>query len=466
MAATTYDVRIWKTEVYRGKKVTTYKVRWSVAGRAFKEPYRNSAQAESFRSELVAAARRGEAFYLATGLPVSMNRVDGSVPWYTFALDYTDTKWPRIAATTRRTQAEALTAVTMLMLTSQRGKPDDALLRAALKRWAFNTARRDDPARPENVSSALEWVASHSKPVAALTDSEDLRRVLDGLAVRVDGTVRAPSVVSRWRKILNNAVVHAIDRKILAVNPIPGLKWRPPRGVQVIDRRVVANPVQARSLIRAVGEDSEAGARLVAYFACIYFAALRPEEVAALHRHNVTLPSEGWGEFHLERAAPHAGKEWTNNGAARDDRQLKQREIGEVRPVPCPPELTAILHRHLAAYGTSPSGRIFVGVRTAEHLSNVTVSRVWQRARTALFTPEVAASPLAEGPYDLRHAAVSTWLNAGVPATKVAEWAGHSVEVLLKIYAKCIDGEDARLRARVQDALGHPPDSAENLGAS
>lgn len=45
------------------------------------------------------------------------------------------------------------------------------------------------------------------------------------------------------------------------------------------------------------------------------------------------------------------------------------------------------------------------------------------------------------------------WLAAGVPVTKVAEWAGHSVEVLLKIYAKCLDGEEARTRAKVTAAL-------------
>jgi integrase len=43
-------------------------------------------------------------------------------------------------------------------------------------------------------------------------------------------------------------------------------------------------------------------------------------------------------------------------------------------------------------------------------------------------------------PYDLRHAAVSLWLNSGVPATEVARRAGHGVAVLLKIYAHCIDG--------------------------
>jgi hypothetical protein len=53
-------------------------------------------------------------------------------------------------------------------------------------------------------------------------------------------------------------------------------------------------------------------------------------------------------------------------------------------------------------------------------------------------------------------AGVSTWLNAGVPATQVAEWAGHSVDVLLKIYAKCIVGQDKVARRRISDALADP----------
>lgn len=45
-------------------------------------------------------------------------------------------------------------------------------------------------------------------------------------------------------------------------------------------------------------------------------------------------------------------------------------------------------------------------------------------------------SVLARRPYDLRHACVSTWLNAGVPPAQVAEWTGHGVEVLLRVYAQ------------------------------
>jgi integrase len=65
-----------------------------------------------------------------------------------------------------------------------------------------------------------------------------------------------------------------------------------------------------------------------------------------------------------------------------------------------------------------------------------------------------SASPLARRPYDLRHACLSTWLNAGVPAAQVAEWAGHSVNVLLRVYAKCLDGQEESAKRRIESALG------------
>jgi hypothetical protein len=93
----------------------------------------------------------------------------------------------------------------------------------------------------------------------------------------------------------------------------------------VVDRRSVANPVQARTLLNAVREQRRSGPRLVAFFGCLYFAALRPEEAVSLAKHNLSLPTEGWGEMHLESAEPYAGKEWTDSGNNRDRRQLKQR---------------------------------------------------------------------------------------------------------------------------------------------
>ena len=167
------------------------------------------------------------------------------------------------------------------------------------------------------------------------------------------------------------------------------------------------------------------GRRLVALFGCLYYAALRPEEAISLAKHNLSLPTQGSGELHVERAEPYAGKEWTDSGRNRDQRPLKQRARGEVRHVPCPPPLTALLHAHIQEFGVQPDGRLFVGERNDGELPTMTIGRVWRRARQAAFTAEVAASPLARTPYDLRHAAVSTWLNGGMPPTTVARvgWA-------------------------------------------
>jgi integrase len=78
---------------------------------------------------------------------------------------------------------------------------------------------------------------------------------------------------------------------------------------------------------------------------------------------------------------------------------------------------------------------------------------LWAKARAAALTAEEVTSPLARRPYDLRHAGVSTWLNGGVPAPEVAAWAGHSVDVLLRVYAKCVAGQEDVLRRRVEEAL-------------
>ena len=94
-----------------------------------------------------------------------------------------------------------------------------------------------------------------------------------------------------------------------------------------------------------------------------------------------------------------------------------------------------------------------VAVFGAANSAESTYCRTWRRAREDALTAEEVASPLARRPYDLRHAAVSTWLNAGVPSTQVAEWAGHSVAVLLQIYAKCIAGQEDAARRRIAQAL-------------
>ena len=83
--STTYDVRIWKTERCHGQRGTTYKVRWVVAGRQRKKSFQAKALADSFRSELMAALRKGQPFDTTTGCPFRGQEVVQSESWYAFA---------------------------------------------------------------------------------------------------------------------------------------------------------------------------------------------------------------------------------------------------------------------------------------------------------------------------------------------------------------------------------------------
>jgi integrase len=75
-----------------------------------------------------------------------------------------------------------------------------------------------------------------------------------------------------------------------------------------------------------------------------------------------------------------------------------------------------------------------------------------KRARDRALAPAQVASPLAARPYDLRDSGVTLALNAGVPAPEVARRAGHSVAVLLRVYAGCID-HDELWNDRIDQAL-------------
>jgi hypothetical protein len=49
-----------------------------------------------------------------------------------------------------------------------------------------------------------------------------------------------------------------------------------------------------------------------------------------------------------------------------------------------------------------------------------------------------------------------TWrLNSGVPPAEIAVWAGHSVEMLMRTYARCVTGMEDVWITRIDKTL-HP----------
>jgi integrase len=455
---TTFEVRIWSIQEHKGsiqrsgKPRSTYRLRWRVAGRVFGKSFQTKALAESFRAKLLTAQRQGVAFDEASGLPEPMARDLNTRSWYDHAVAFVDMKWPRSAAKHRKSIAEALATVTTALLSTSRGAPADTEIRRALYAWSFNRARREAGPPPADLVPVVRWVGSNTVSLTDLGDAALVRKALDALALRLDGKPAAANTVARKRAVFYGALRYAVELRLLVMHPMDYVQWSTPRSNEEVDRRSVVNTQQAIALLGAVHEIAP---KLVGFFACMYYAALRPAEALHLRIDDCDLPDSGWGMLRLSGSTQYVGRGWGDDSdTVREDRELKHRAKSAVRNVPAPPVLVRALRWHIAAYGHAADGRLFVNQGHGRgSVSKETYARVWRQARAAAFTPTQQRSPLAKVPYQLRHAAVSLWLNAGVPATQVAEWAGHSVHVLLKVYAKCIDGQDEAARRRIEAAL-------------
>jgi integrase len=468
-----YEVRIWGFQEYQGKDrktgkpKVTYRLRWEVAGKTFSKSFQTKAMAETFRSKLLVEQRAGMAFDELTGLPEPMARELSAVTWYDLAVAYVDLKWPRAAAKHRKSIAESLATVTPVLLDTDRGRPGPAVIRAALYGWVFNRTRRESGQVPEDLAPVVEWLQAHSVKLSRLEDDTDLvRQALDALATLLNGKPAAPNTLARKRAVFSGALTYAVERRWIDRHPMSRVNWTAPKVMDFVDRKVVVNPKQAKALLDAVGEHMP---ELVAFFGCMYYSALRPEEVLHLHVDEFEPPRRKgkWGWLHLSGATISVGNGWGDTDDTHEDRGLKHRPSSSTRDVPAPPQLCELLAKHLAEWPPGPNGRLFVTRRgpwgriipgKAKPIPNNTYTTVWKQARQKALSPRQRRSPLAARPYDLRHAAVSTWLNSGVSPTRVAEWAGHSVAVLLKIYAKCIDGETASALRRIEAALQFEPD--------
>jgi len=111
-----------------------------------------------------------------------------------------------------------------------------------------------------------------------------------------NGKAAAPTTVRRRRAVFNNALQYAVELEELAANNLSRVGWRAPKVSEVVDRRVVINPDQARELLTAVTYVGrlDRGRDVRGFFACLYFAGLRPAEALGLREQDCRLPRTGW----------------------------------------------------------------------------------------------------------------------------------------------------------------------------
>lgn len=460
----TFDVRIYKLQSRSGRR-RPFMVRWRVGSRDHSESYQFEAQADGRRAELMAALRLGQQFDTHTGLPVEELRARNKVTWFEHAVEYAWMKWPRVSAKHRAGIADAMATVTIALTTSTSGQAPPGL-RLMLLSWAFRMVRDGHGAWvprmkvgevPPDVALGMEWIGRHSLSLADAARPDSLRKALGAVSLKLDGGEAGENTVRRKRVVFNNSLRYAVSCDRLESNPLPKVDWQPPLADIEVDFRFVPGPRVARDLITAVGAQGPRGAHLEAFFGCLYYAAMRPAEAAALIEKDCLLPSlqadpEAWGELVLARSHPEAGSGWTDDGRPHDTRGLKRRARNATRNIPIPPDLVCLLRAHLQRHGTTPDGRLFRAVRGGR-VSSTEYCRTWSVARRSILPAEDIETSFAQVPYCLRHAGISLWITAGIPPAEAARRAGHSLAVLYRIYAKPLRGHQDGANQLIAAAL-------------
>ena len=214
--------------------------------------------------------------------------------------------------------------------------------------------------------------------MSALEDPAVVCDVLDALAVSLDGNPAAPEYFSRRRRVLHRALGYAVRKKRLDKNPLskgqPARRLDTPAGTRTTPstRARSEAPRWSPTMLTACSYvGNRQGPRFVAFYGCMFYAMMRPSEVAALTREGCHLPETGWGHLIFADASPAAGRAYTDDGQVHEHRGLKGRTKGRprrrrarrpVRKVPIPPELVELLRAHIETFGTGP-GRAAVPLR-------------------------------------------------------------------------------------------------------
>ncbi|MEV2258622.1 integrase [Streptomyces anulatus] len=446
-----YNVRFWEIRERLDRR-KPFMVRWTVDGREKSESFMTFGLADSRRSKLMTAARDGVAFDVHTGLPASeLRAIKQRTTWYDLAHEYLDQRWDRTPGTTRRTLADAFATITPALVRPGAAYPEPRVLRRALYSWAFNkNAWVQEP--QEEWRKALDWMKRNSLPVGVLAEADVLRRGLDALCRKLDGTAAAAKTARRKRAAFSEVLNTAVERGYFAENPLNRLRWNAPAVNEEVDPAAVPNPAQAARLLAGVAQQRGRGPHLEAFFGCMYYAAMRPAEVIHLRLEQCHLPESGWGLLNLSGGVVAAGKDWTDDGAVHEVHSLKRRAATATRPVPIPPQFVRILLEHIERFGVAPDGRLFRN-QAGNYVDAAAYGTTWARARKSVLTRTELASGLAKRPYDLRHAGISFWLYSGVDPAECARRAGQSIGVLFRHYAKFLDGVREQANRLIEQSM-------------
>ena len=412
---------------YTGSKYP-WLARWRIDGRDRSKSFRTKAEAERYRSSLLAATHHGEPFDPTTGEPASwLPSVADELRVHTWVRRWLADQWVEWAPRTRASAIEAM--VRFVVATLDASPHDDEALRRYL-----SVSLRPDADNPDQVTE--RWLALHSIELRQLTRGRcaDVERAL-GLGLQ--GQRLSASTSSRFRKLAHACIQAAVHMELLASDPWPprthGRSQRKAARIsKKIDAAALPDPATMVRAIEAIVTQQPGSHKYRVMTAISYYAGLRPSEVVMLRASALTLPKEGWGTIDVREADV-------------DFDEPGEPKTGP-RRVPIPPVLVGFLRNWLDQHPGLAPGDLIFRTRNDRRPTQSNWGRAWRRALVS-----VGHRPLRV--YDCRHTAATTWLRAGVPLAEVARRLGHSVETLVSTYVGALPDDEQIGNQRIEAAL-------------
>ena len=446
MRRTEQRVQIFSIGLPRDGDKRRYRVKWRVDGRDKTRSFGTKAQAERLKARLQMAVADGEEFDFATGEPVSWVKQDKA--WWEWSQEWLDLKWPQWSGHSRRSAAESLVAITPLMAREGAPPPPEGVA-IWLRKHGYRLGATDRERAPG-------WLLRWSVPLVEI-ETTQLERVLAAVTTKQDGAPVARDVARRRRTTLNAVLSAAVRRDLIDHNPLAKSEWKLPTRNIAVDISTVPSYEDVVEIVDHVAGLTSDGARYAAVFASVGIAGMRPSEAIGLQVADLELPSDGWGLAVLRGASTSPGTRFTSNGAVVEDKELKQRPPDATRDVPLAPDLVKRLRSHLERW-PPVNGRVFTNA-AGRTPTSTNYGPVWVRARSKLWPEEHRLEKTTV--YDLRHSAATMMLRAGVPPAEVARRLGHSVDILMRVYAGVLDDERQRSNELIDRAVKGTPNKAD-----
>lgn len=402
-------------------------VRWTIDKTEYAKGFTHWSKADEYRAKLVTASGDvRERWDRVTGEPVSWGARD-QVSVAQFCLDYVARESPTYEPSSAMTLVETL-ANLVVAARRERAPAFNPEWRPFVRLWLRQAKIKDDEDDQKKFDSMTAWVSKWSMQLDEI-DKYALLRIDERLRVGVDGSLLGRRTQSRRVAQAKRCLTRAVAEGLILDLPWPEADaGRAARKANTEPKRedAVPAPEEVPAILDAIISHQPATHMYRAMTAIGFYAGLRPGEIVALTREDLTLPNKGWGQISVTKA-------WV--GVHRDgDDPIGQTKTTEHREVPIPPALVSELQTWLD-HSEIVEGPLF---RTRN--DNRPTQSNWRRV---LFRATETAGMTLVNPYGLRHACASYLSAAGVPIAEAAARLGHSPETMLRYYVNRIAGHEA-----------------------